>query len=233
MDLLFWMAVIPPLFLLYKVYKMDSVEKEPPKLILKLLLAGALTTIPAGLLEMALGYLYGGIANAFLVALIENFLVVAVVEEGVKYFALKKVTWQNPEFNFTFDGVVYAVTVSLGFALAENIEYVAMYGFATAVVRAFTAIILHGVCGVFLGIYYGGAKKLSLAGDAAGSSKMIRRGYLTVVFIHGLYDFCASMDAAIYLVIFYAFLIFLYVVTYRKLKEVQRQDSPVSGPFSF
>ena len=63
------------------------------------------------------------------------FVVVAISEEGFKYVLLKKRTWKSREFNCEFDGVVYAVFVSLGFALWENIFYVLSYGFATAVAR--------------------------------------------------------------------------------------------------
>ncbi len=44
------------------------------------------------------------------------FAVVAVVEEGTKFLLMKLKTWKNPNFNYSFDGIVYAVSVSLGFA---------------------------------------------------------------------------------------------------------------------
>ena len=52
------------------------------------------------------------------------FLVVAVVEEGTKFWMLKRRTWNHPAFNYRFDGIVYAVFVSLGFAAYENTTYV-------------------------------------------------------------------------------------------------------------
>ena len=52
------------------------------------------------------------------------FAVVAVVEEGTKFLLMKLKTWKNPNFNYSFDGIVYAVSVSLGFAAFENIKYV-------------------------------------------------------------------------------------------------------------
>ena len=45
------------------------------------------------------------------------FVVVAVSEESSKYLMLFRNSWNTPEFNCVFDGVVYAVFVSLGFAL--------------------------------------------------------------------------------------------------------------------
>ena len=81
------------------------------------------------------------------------FVIVAIAEESSKYFFLKKRTWNNPEFNCQYDGVVYAVFVSLGFALWENINYVLSYGFSTAIVRAITAIPGHACFGVFMGVF--------------------------------------------------------------------------------
>ena len=51
MTILLMAALIPPFILLVKVYRMDTIEKEPKGLIFRLVLAGALTVIPAGFLE--------------------------------------------------------------------------------------------------------------------------------------------------------------------------------------
>ena len=50
-------------------------------------------------------------------------------------------------------GKVYAVFVSLGFALWENISYVLHFGFQTAIVRSLTAIPGHACFGVFMGAF--------------------------------------------------------------------------------
>ena len=60
--------------------------------------------------------------------LVLAFAVVAVVEEGAKFAMLKRRTWNDMNFNYRFDGIVYAVFVSLGFAAFENIGYVLGYG---------------------------------------------------------------------------------------------------------
>ena len=229
MGMLFWLAAIPPLFLLYKVYKMDSVEKEPLRLIVTLLAGGGLTTFVAAALESVGSVLYTWTPNVFISNLIQFFVVVAIAEEGVKYLMLRKLSWNHPAFDYTFDGVVYAVSVSLGFALVENIMYVAMYGVGTAVVRAFTAIILHGICGIFLGIYYGMAKKHAVSGDAKGASSLIKRGLLIAVLTHGMYDFCASMGTEIWTTIFFVFLIIIEIIAYRKIKAFQKIDTRVDG----
>ena len=44
-------GLLPAIILLIYVYKMDRVEKEPVGLILKLVIFGAICTVPAGILE--------------------------------------------------------------------------------------------------------------------------------------------------------------------------------------
>lgn len=121
MTILLLAALLPPLFLMIKIYKLDKVEKEPGGLIVKLLLFGVLTTVPAAFLESVLIGAVGSVISpkTTLFILVENFFCVGLVEEGVKYFALKKGSWNHPAFNYTFDGIVYAVAVSIGFAAAE------------------------------------------------------------------------------------------------------------------
>ena len=54
------------------------------------------------------------VADPGLYQILLYFGVVACSEEGAKYFMLKRRTWNSPEFNCQFDGVVYGVFVSLG-----------------------------------------------------------------------------------------------------------------------
>ena len=149
-------AIVPAIVLLYQVYKHDRLEKESNGLIVRLVVMGIISTLIAAALEtvgsMVLGMFFQRATTLYY--LILTFVVVGVSEELSKYVLLKKVTWNNPEFNCKFDGVIYAVAVGLGFALWENIKYVAAYGIATALVRAVTAVPGHACFGVFMGVFY-------------------------------------------------------------------------------
>ena len=119
-------AVLPAIFLLRYIYKHDTVDKEPPGLLLSLILMG----IVAALMSIVLEIIGEKILNDQIsqddkyYKIILAFAVVAVVEEGTKFLLMKLKTWKNPNFNYSFDGIVYAVSVSLGFAAFENIKYV-------------------------------------------------------------------------------------------------------------
>ena len=47
-------ALVPAAFLMVQVYRLDRIEKEPPGLLLKLVLFGALSGLAAGAIEGAL-----------------------------------------------------------------------------------------------------------------------------------------------------------------------------------
>ena len=118
-------ALLPAVLLLLYIYRKDCVEREPPRLLAKLLLFGVLSAVPAILLERLLGsmidLLFG---RGLLYTAVSNFIGVALVEEGCKLFFLKRGSWRHPAFDYRFDGIVYAVFVSLGFAGIENVLYV-------------------------------------------------------------------------------------------------------------
>lgn len=159
-------AVIPAVFLLVHVYRADKLEKEPAPLLISLVLYGIAATFIALLLERFGSWLLGRYfpENSTPYNVLMYFGVVAFSEEGAKYFLLKRRTWNSAAFNCQFDGVVYAVFVSLGFALWENISYVLMYGLSTALVRAVTAVPGHACFGVFMGVWYGLAKRPARTG---------------------------------------------------------------------
>ena len=142
MDLLLLVAVLPAAWLLHYFYKLDPVEKEPVRLLARLLVWGAVACFPAVLLEeLGINVLMGGAPGSDIGSLLfENFIVIALSEELCKMFFLRWKTWKSPEFNYVFDGIVYAVFVSLGFAILENIGYVMMYGMSTALLRTLTAL---------------------------------------------------------------------------------------------
>ena len=120
--------------------------------------------------------------------------------------------------------MVYAVFVSLGFALWENIGYVAMYGFGTALVRAVTAVPGHACFGVFMGIWYGAARRYANEGDFIGERVCRRRALLLPVLIHGMYDFLASLDFDYSGLIFIVFIIVVFLAASRRVKIVSRND---------
>lgn len=222
-------ALVPAIVLLVYVYRHDKIEKEPPKLLALMLVGGVLATLMSLVLE-TVGQV---ILNQFffyptpLYYILTAFIVVACVEEGSKLLFLKLFSWKNPNFNYVFDAVVYAVFVSLGFAAFENVKYVFSYGLVTAAVRAVTAVPGHLSFSVFMGVFYGRAKLCEVYGDRAGRAKSLALSYLVPVFFHGFYDSCAMIGGSAATLIFLAFVIFMYIIVFRLLRAASRYDRPL------
>ena len=222
-------AVLPAAFLLRYIYRHDTVEKEPPGLLALLLGMGVLAAVCSGVLEglaqQVLNLLVSPRSPVYIALL--AFLVVALIEEGTKFWLLRRCTWSHPAFNYRFDGMVYAVFVSLGFAAYENIQYVLSYGLSVALPRALLAVPGHMAFAVYMGVFYGRAKVCEGYGDRLGVHRNLRRGYLWAVFLHGFYDTCAMTGTTLATVVFVAFVAVVYLRAYQILKRESALDAPV------
>ncbi len=230
------LAILPVILLLIYIYKMDSYEKEPIGLLVKLVILGVISAVPAILLEQVGTVILEGIfgkqnpmvAPSYLYTFLNTFIIVAISEELVKFLAAFLLTWKNPAFNFKFDGIVYCFYASMGFALIENILYVfARTGGAsvgTAIARALLAIPAHGMFSVFMGYYYGEAKFCQVTGNKAGIKSNIARGFLISIILHGFYDFCLLSGSIIMVVAFFLFVIIADVYTVMKISKASKMN---------
>ena len=152
-DPLTFIALLPAVVLVVYICRKDRTDKEPPALLAKLLGFGALSCLPAIVVELILSAIIErlNVRNVYLGYFLEAFVVAGLTEETCKFLFLRT-TWRSPAFDFQFDAIVYAVMVALGFAAFENVKYVYSYGFATGLVRAVTAVPGHAIFGVFIGL---------------------------------------------------------------------------------
>lgn len=208
------LAAAPVAIILMYVYIRDKYEKEPLGLLLKTLLAGALTTIPIMLVGSWLAN-FNVYFSGLQLAAYDAFFVAAVNEEFFKFAALVYLIWRHKEFNEKFDGIVYAVFVSLGFALVENIMYVFQYGQEVAYTRAITAVPVHAIFGVTMGYYFSMAKFF----EKRRTINFIT-ALLMPVLLHGIYDFILMSQHEMYLLIFIPFLFYLWRSGFKKMKEL-------------
>ena len=212
MNLLF--AIFPPLLIAYYVYQKDKYEKEPKSLIIKSFLFGCVGVIPALFLEI---FAKGMFTSLFLYV----FFGIALVEEGVKYFFLKKYLFKKADFNEPMDGIVYAVMISLGFATVENIAYVLNnegQEMNVALIRMFTAIPLHAACGVILGYFVG------LAKFSDNKNILLYKGLFLATLVHALYNYFIFLGEGFILSI-----IALAVAVYysKKAINIHQEDSKI------
>lgn len=226
------LSVLPSIVLFFVVWKQDRIEKEPAKLLWKLFLFGLLTTVSASIIEIVAGDIILGFMNhnGMLYLIIDNFLIVALSEEAGKYIVLKKITWRNPAFNYTFDALVYSVTVSLGFATLENILYLLENDFSIAIVRALFSVPGHVFFAIFMGYYYGLAKHADAYGDERLSKKYLRKAFWIPVLLHGFFDLCLSTEYGLFLLLFFIFDALLTTFAFIKLFKQSRIAAAIPEP---
>jgi RsiW-degrading membrane proteinase PrsW (M82 family) len=178
-------AVAPIFTIIIYIYFQDKYEKEPVGLLIANFLFGAVVSI----LIVTILYLITGrfipITDEYSVwqQFIQAFVVVALSEEFSKYVIVKYFAQPKKAFNEPYDGIIYAVMVSMGFACTENIMYVLQGGYETAILRAFTAVPAHATFGILMGYFMG------LAKFSNNRIKLNMAGLFLAVLFHGAYDF--------------------------------------------
>lgn len=223
-------AVLPAVFLMRYIYKKDTVEKESPRLLWACVGRGVLAVIASIVLETigeAVLNTSGLKANTPAYTAVLAFLVVAVVEEGTKYFFMARLTWRNPEFNYRFDGIVYAAFTSLGFAALENIKYVFSFGLSVALPRAVLSIPGHLGFAVVFGVFYGRARYAANRRQPVKRTVNLIVGYILAVLLHGTYDFCAMRGTARSTGFFIGFVILMYIVIFNLIRHESWTDREI------
>lgn len=216
-------ALLPPFILMWIVDRMDKVEKEPRALLWGLFLRGVLAMFPILVLEVVadqfIDFFYW---SPMVYLFLAYFVVPGFIEEGIKYRVLLRRTWNEPNFNYRFDGVVYAVFVSLGFAAVENVMYVLTSGFSTAVARAIFSIPGHAMFGVVMGAGIGRAKWLFDHNQREQAAAARSRAWILAAILHGFYDFLLVGFGWI----FYVYFILLLIYVIHLLRQSAREDGP-------
>ena len=222
-------ALLPAFFLLRYIYRQDKVEKEPPRLLLQLFGFGCLSAICALAGELvATEVLHGFVSDQRSVYLwLEAFVVIAAVEEGAKLIFLRCRTWSERHFNYRFDGIVYAVFVSLGFAALENIMYIMGYGLSVALSRALLAVPAHMGFGVFMGYFYSRARLRKYRRNKRGVKVNLWLSFLSATLLHGFYDLCAMKGTTMATLVFIVFVVAMYQIVYRMVRNEAATDVPV------
>ena len=223
-------ALVPAVALLLYIYKKDAIEHEPAGLLFQCLLMGVCAAFLAIVLEtIGETFLYtnGITEDTTTGVMILAFCVVAVAEEGAKLLFLKWKTWKNKNFDYKFDGVVYAVFVSLGFAAFENVKYVFSYGLSVALPRAALAIPGHMSFAVLMGIFYSRAKQCERAGDSAGKTMNLLLAFILPVLLHGAYDTCAMSSTGTATLVFGAIILAVYILCFVVTAKEAKHDQKI------
>lgn len=219
--LLLLLAVLPGILICVFIYRMDKYEKEPPMHLFLCFCTGMLIPLPVIQLEEWTQHTGLDDPEHLGLAILSSYLIIALSEELVKFLATLFYPFQKAFFNEPFDGIIYAVTIAMGFATLENILYAHRYGIETVILRAFTAVPAHAAFAVIMGYYIGKAKF-----HPDRRNGLLLAGLLVPVLIHGTYNLFILQKS-------YDWLVALAVVTLAitihfalRLIRIQQENSP-------
>lgn len=180
-------TIVPSILILLFFFLSDKF-KEPKGSVVLVFFLGILICLPAGIIN---DFMYKNFNDGSDLSekLYSSFLAPAWGEELLKFIILYFVVLRRNEFNEPMDGIVYGVTVSLGFATYENYDYVFRLAelweidpYQMAIWRSYTAVPLHGLNGCVMGFYFG-------MYSFTANKKYLILCLLIPYLIHGFYNF--------------------------------------------
>ncbi|MBQ3475335.1 MAG: PrsW family intramembrane metalloprotease [Bacilli bacterium] len=187
------LTILPSILLFSLILYSDRKSKEPILLILICIFSGAFTICFSLIIDKLLLKYNLVIGNQ--IASIQGYnlfriFIFASVEEICKLLVLILFLYRNKNYDDIFDGFVYASIIALSFSLVETILYVLKEKTfsdmsSLALLRNFTSIPLHVVCGIVMGYF------ISLCKFAKIKRKKIKNiilAIITPIFIHTIYN---------------------------------------------
>jgi RsiW-degrading membrane proteinase PrsW (M82 family) len=174
-------------------YLRKDVHPESNPMVIRIFFFGMLAALPAIFLEMVIFKAFDMLNLPFIyLAVLNNLVGVALVEEVMKFLVVKERVLSSTEFDEPTDALLYMIIAALGFAALENI--LILLGLGTdlflpqaveiSALRFLGATFLHalasGLVGYFLALGLLETKK---------RLKLISLGLLISIALHGLYNF--------------------------------------------
>jgi RsiW-degrading membrane proteinase PrsW (M82 family) len=151
-------ALVPAVIWLAFFYQQDRLEPEPKSYVVKIFLLGGLLAKAVAIPLVDVFQIDRWLYTNVWIHLLGSILVVGVIQEFVKYAAVRYSVYDSAEFDERVDGVIYATAAGVGFAAVLNIEYVLRrggvrltFGAIRIVVAALAQASIAGIMGYFLG----------------------------------------------------------------------------------
>lgn len=188
--LAFVLSLLPPILIFLWLRKRKAEDEEYRKICNKAFGRGALWC-PLVLIVFLLVF-YGlellmtklGV-NAVVVALYHNFIVAALLEEGVKYAGLRRHLMKHQYQYSRLDVISMMMIIGIGFGLMEAVFFAAGLNPGKMIARGIMA--MHCGYGFITGCFV--AK-----GMQTGKKRYSVLGVLIPFVLHGLYDSCVSAE---------------------------------------
>ncbi|MBM3257430.1 MAG: PrsW family intramembrane metalloprotease [Candidatus Liptonbacteria bacterium] len=144
-------------------YLREDFHPEPKRLLFYTFLAGASFSIFALAAQLILDYFFPGLGISTRNPTPFALVLLAGIEEVVKFAAAYAAIHKNPEFDEPVDAMIYMVVAALGFATVENIGavsglsyHVVFFGnvFETLSLRFVGATLIHTLASAIVGYFW-------------------------------------------------------------------------------
>lgn len=182
------------------------------------ILGGLLIVAPSMVLELIGEEVLSAcnIKNVFNYNFFIYFLIVPITEESLKYMAMRvsQLKLKSQDI-YVFETIVQSITISLSFALLENIFYCySLNDFRIMLIRGITSVPLHCITGLYMGHFYGLSRYYDY--KRRPGKKFIYNiiALLSPILIHGSYDLLVSGSSSYEKIatIFYLLLLDIYAI---------------------
>lgn len=233
------LAISPALALAVYFYHRDKYEKEPLRLLVKAFLWGFFGSITVLIAEAVMAFFIRPVQSYFLRIFLESFFVAGLIEELFKFLVFYFFIFKNDEFDEPYDGIVYAVMISLGLATFENIGYVfgaylelgSLGAAATGLMRSILSVPAHAFFSAIMGYYLGLAK---FTPDKGRRQTYIFTGVALAIILHGLFDFFIFSRTLLGALFMLCLLVFCWRISLKAIR-LHVEESPFikkedSGP---
>lgn len=223
MDIkLVMLAIAPGIALVLFMYFFDKYEREPISLLIKVFIFGAISVLPIVFVEDILMSfnIFSGLTSAFYL----SFILAGFTEEFFKRLVVMKTAFNTVHYSEKLDGIIYSVMASLGFATVENIMYVAISfkdDISVGITRAFLSVPAHMLFGITMGYYLSLSK---FASSESESRKYYKKSLIVPMILHGTFNFILLSNHPLLILIFIPYLIYLWTVNIKRLKEYQKDS---------
>ncbi|KGA99172.1 protease [Alkalihalobacillus alcalophilus ATCC 27647 = CGMCC 1.3604] len=207
-------AIAPGMALLSYFYLRHQYSQDINGLVLRSFVIGAILVFPVMVLQYAFV-----VEGFFTDPISKSVILYGFFEEFFKWFLLFFIVYQHAKFKRHYDGIIFGVAISLGFASVENVFYLLAYGVETALGRALLPVTSHSLFGVIMGYYLGKSKMES---ENKGSYLLL--ALLVPVALHSLYDLILNLVSMYFLIAIIPFMILLWWFALHKVKLANQLD---------
>ncbi len=190
---LFAIALAPAIALVWFLYARNAYTPPRKSLITALFVIGGGSALLALILNHTLEKyttLWSGAPEAHL-RTIFWLLGIGLNEEFAKMAVLLVLLYPRRDFTTTYQGLLGAATVALGFAAVENLFYLERYGSVTLLARSAITVPAHAFFSVPMGVLMAYAK---YARTVRGKYLWLLAGLFISAGFHGMYDVWLSLE---------------------------------------